>query len=208
MFDKLSSNSGTGDSIVSVPAVLTQQAAACAINLIIYKALHVAGVVVGPPGPWENAIDYVINKYPMLTLPDRFSIANSCSEVSTLPPPGSSEEREHWLEKWRASLPHDLELIETISPLAATLRETLRSQPPELCCLVSSGSDGCRPWGQWTKTSDGSTYYLETGATTGPEGGKCVCFVGSKNAFAAGTAGTGRGEVKGGVVAYCRFTGK
>jgi hypothetical protein len=130
LWEKLGTPQATPQSAPqSVPAVLTPKAAACAINLIIYKAIHVAGVAVGPPGPWENAIDYVIEKYP--TLPDRASIANSCSEVANLPrwPPATSEEREHWLKVWSASLPHDLELIEPISPLAAKLHDALRFQP-------------------------------------------------------------------------------
>src|SRR5262249_51453443 len=109
---------------------LTPQAADCALSLAVFRILQVTGVILAPPpetlSVWR---DWLISRHP--ALPDPYLVANACSEVSSLPknlaqmPP---VERELWRNIWAASLPHDLALLEPLSPRAQQLRVALQAR--------------------------------------------------------------------------------
>jgi len=108
--------------------VLTEQGAYCALNLALFRVLQVTGVFLGTGQDMQVWVNTLINNYPRV--PDPYLVANACEEVSRLPknlarmPP---EEHEAWRNTWAASLPHDLALLEPLSPDARQLHAYLQS---------------------------------------------------------------------------------
>ena len=108
--------------------VLTEQGAYCALNLALFRVFQVTGVWVGTAQDMQAWVNILINNYPRV--PDPYLVANACEEVSRLPknlarmPP---EEHEAWRNTWAASLPHDLALLEPLSPDARQLHAYLQS---------------------------------------------------------------------------------
>jgi hypothetical protein len=108
--------------------VLTLAAVDCSLDLTVFKVYQVTGVDLAPspemlPG-WRN---HLINMYP--TLPDRYSIANACSELGNLVakwPQMPLVERELRVNIWAASLPQDLALMEPVYDRARQLRAELQ----------------------------------------------------------------------------------